>query len=232
VILITGGLGFLGGNMGVHLLQSGKKVLLTRNRSSEIPAILAPYLGEGLEVTPMDVRSMTTICEAIKKYKVESIIHGVSIYEGRGSLGQAVDVNVTGTQNVLEAARLMNVGRVTFVSSEGVNQGRKGTVPLKEEEFFWVRSDRYIPVTKKMAELLCMMYQKEYKMDIVITDIELPEMDGWTVLDQLKYDLNTRHIPVHILSVAEDRQRGLNQGALAFLNKKNTFLLTQKKLAC
>ena len=127
-------------------------MLLTRNRNTQVPSILAPYVGKGLEIAPMDVTSITTICDAIKRYKVRSIVHGASIYEGRGTLFQAVDVNVAGTGNVLEAARLMDVGRVTFVSSEGVNQGRKGTTPLKEEEFFWARSDRYIPVTKKMAE--------------------------------------------------------------------------------
>ncbi len=169
MILITGGLGFLGGNLGKYLLDKGRQVLLTRNRNVEVPSILKPHVGKGLEIAPMDVTYLTTICDAIKKYKIKSIIHGASIYEGRGSLFQATEVNVTGTANILEAARLMDVGRVTFVSSEGVNQGRKGTTPLKEEEFFWARSDRYIPATKKMAELLCFIYQKEYKMDIVVT---------------------------------------------------------------
>ena len=169
MILITGGLGFLGGNLGKYLLDNGQEVLLTRNRNVEVPTILAPYLGKGLEIAPMDVTAITTICDAVKKYRVKSIIHCASIYEGRGSLYQATEVNVTGTANILEAARLMDVSRITFVSSEGVNQGRKGSTPLKEEEFFWARSDRYIPATKKMAELLCFIYQKEYKMDIVIT---------------------------------------------------------------
>jgi UDP-glucose 4-epimerase len=169
MILITGGLGFLGGNLGKYLLDKGQGVLLTRNRNFQVPELLTPYLGKGLQIAPMDVTSITTILDAIKKYGVKSIIHGASIYEGRGSLGQAVDVNVNGTGNILEAARLLNVNRVTFVSSEGVNQGRKGTTPLKEEEFFWARSDRYIPATKKMAELLCFIYKKEYKMDVVIT---------------------------------------------------------------
>lgn len=169
MILVTGGLGFLGGNLGRYLLEKGHEVLLTRNRNIEVPTILAPYVGKGLQIAPMDVTSLTTVLDAIKKYKVKSIIHGASIYEGRGTLFQAMDVNVAGTANILEAARLMDVGRVTLVSSEGVNQGRKGTTPLREEEFFWARSDRYIPATKKMAELLCFIYQKEYKMDIVIT---------------------------------------------------------------
>ena len=47
-------------------------------------------------------------------------------------------------------------------------------------------------------------------------------MDGWTVLDRLKHDPKTRHIPVHIISATEGRQRGLKQGALAFLEKPVT----------
>jgi hypothetical protein len=44
-------------------------------------------------------------------------------------------------------------------------------------------------------------------------------MDGWMVLDRLKHNPTTRHIPVHILSVEEGRQRGLQQGAIAYLQK-------------
>lgn len=169
MILITGGLGFLGGNLARYLLDQGKEVLLTRNRNAQIPEILSLYVGKGLQVVPMDITSITTVFDALKKYGVESIVHAASIFEGKGTLAQAVDVNVSGTGNILEAARIMGVGRVTFVSSEGVNQGRKGVSMLKEEEFFWARSDRYIPVTKKMSELLCFMYKKEYKMDLVVT---------------------------------------------------------------
>jgi UDP-glucose 4-epimerase len=169
MILITGGLGFLGGNLGRYLLDLGHQVLLTRNRNVQIPDILTPYVGKGLQIASMDITLLTTILDAVKKYKVTSIVHGAAIYEGKGSLYQAMEVNVMGCANILEAARLKGVGRVTFVSSEGINQGRKDTTPLKEEEFFWARSDRYIPSTKKMAELLFFIYQKEYKMDIVIT---------------------------------------------------------------
>jgi HAMP domain-containing protein/CheY-like chemotaxis protein/signal transduction histidine kinase len=60
---------------------------------------------------------------------------------------------------------------------------------------------------------------RDFKPDAITLDIRLPEMDGWTVLDRLKHDPNTRHIPVHIVSVEEGRQRGLQLGAIAYLQK-------------
>jgi HAMP domain-containing protein/CheY-like chemotaxis protein len=60
---------------------------------------------------------------------------------------------------------------------------------------------------------------QDFKPDAITLDIRLPEMDGWTVLDRLKHDPNTRHIPVHIVSVEEGRQRGLQLGAIAYLQK-------------
>ncbi|HAG85431.1 MAG TPA: hybrid sensor histidine kinase/response regulator, partial [Cyanobacteria bacterium UBA12227] len=63
---------------------------------------------------------------------------------------------------------------------------------------------------------------QEFKPDAITLDIHLPDMDGWTVLDRLKHDPNTRHIPVHILSVEEGQQRGLQLGAIAYLQKPVT----------
>jgi CheY-like chemotaxis protein len=60
---------------------------------------------------------------------------------------------------------------------------------------------------------------REYKPDAVTLDIDLPGVDGWTVLDRLKHAPATRHIPVHILSGVGKRQRGLRLGALSYLEK-------------
>jgi len=59
---------------------------------------------------------------------------------------------------------------------------------------------------------------RQFKPDAIMLDIRLPEMDGWTVLDRLKHDPNTRHIPVHIISVESERQRACNWG-VAYLQK-------------
>jgi CheY-like chemotaxis protein/signal transduction histidine kinase len=60
---------------------------------------------------------------------------------------------------------------------------------------------------------------QEYQPTAILLDIHLPGIDGWTVLDRLKHDANTRHIPVHVMSVEEGKQRSLQQGAIAYLQK-------------
>jgi CheY-like chemotaxis protein len=56
----------------------------------------------------------------------------------------------------------------------------------------------------------------------VTLDVFLPDMLGWTVLNNLKLDPRTRHIPVQMLSVEEERQHGLSHGAFSYLVKPAT----------
>ncbi|MFN6472953.1 MAG: response regulator [Nostoc sp. SerVER01] len=60
---------------------------------------------------------------------------------------------------------------------------------------------------------------QQFEPNAIMLDIHMPEMDGWTVLDRLKHNPVTRHIPVHILSVDERQQRGLQLGAITYLQK-------------
>jgi hypothetical protein len=63
---------------------------------------------------------------------------------------------------------------------------------------------------------------RDYRPSAVSLDVFLPDMLGWTVLNQLKQDPATRHIPVQVLTLDEDRQHGLARGAFAFVNKPTT----------
>jgi CheY-like chemotaxis protein len=60
---------------------------------------------------------------------------------------------------------------------------------------------------------------REFRPDAITLDINLPDAAGWTILDRLKHDPGTRHIPVHIISGDEDRRRGLALGAMTYLEK-------------
>ncbi|MGO7537325.1 HAMP domain-containing protein [Rhizobium ruizarguesonis] len=63
---------------------------------------------------------------------------------------------------------------------------------------------------------------QDYRPAAISLDIFLPDMLGWTVLSQLKQNAQTRHIPVQIISLDEDRQHGLTRGAFAFMSKPTT----------
>ncbi len=63
---------------------------------------------------------------------------------------------------------------------------------------------------------------KQYLPTAITLDVFLPDMLGWTVLNNLKLDPATRHIPVQVLSVEEERQHGLSHGAFSYLVKPAT----------
>jgi CheY-like chemotaxis protein len=60
---------------------------------------------------------------------------------------------------------------------------------------------------------------REVRPDAITLDIDMPGMDGLEVLDRLKRDPETRHVPVHIISGMEQKREGLKAGAIAFLAK-------------
>src|SRR5207237_7215633 len=60
---------------------------------------------------------------------------------------------------------------------------------------------------------------KQYQPTAVSLDVFLPDMPGWRALSQLKQNPLTRHIPVQIITLDEDRQHGMARGAFAFVTK-------------
>ena len=60
---------------------------------------------------------------------------------------------------------------------------------------------------------------RHHRPDAIVLDIALPGIDGWTVLEHLKDDPDTRPIPVHVVSAALDEQRAIYGGAIAALQK-------------
>jgi CheY-like chemotaxis protein len=63
---------------------------------------------------------------------------------------------------------------------------------------------------------------KQFQPAAVSLDVFLPDMLGWTVLSQLKHNPLTRHIPVQIITLDEDRQHALARGAFSFVSKPTT----------
>jgi CheY-like chemotaxis protein len=67
-----------------------------------------------------------------------------------------------------------------------------------------------------------LLLAREYNPSAISLDVFLPDMLGWTVLNHLKQDSATRHIPVQMLTLDEDRHHGLSRGAFAYVTKPST----------
>jgi len=82
--------------------------------------------------------------------------------------------------------------------------------------------DKGFKVLVAMGGAEALALAREFHPIAVSLDVFLPDMLGWTVLNHLKQDPATRHIPVQMLTLDEDRHHGLTRGAFAFVTKPTT----------
>lgn len=135
------------------------------------------------------------------------------------SAPQAVSEPVSAEQD--SAARLDDVD----ISAVGWPQGSKPVLLIVEDDPTFAGMlaelageagfDSVITASGRMALALA----KERQPAAITLDIGLPDMAGWVVLDVLKHDLATRHIPVNVVSGANDDGRGRRMGAIQTLAK-------------
>jgi HAMP domain-containing protein/signal transduction histidine kinase/DNA-binding response OmpR family regulator len=79
--------------------------------------------------------------------------------------------------------------------------------------------DRGIRALVALRGAAALTLAREFLPGAITLDINLPDMGGWTILDRLKHDPTTRHIPVHVITGDENRRRGLALGAMTYLEK-------------
>lgn len=82
----------------------------------------------------------------------------------------------------------------------------------------FTRQRKYKGIVAVRGDLGIEMAQK-YEPVAILLDIQLPVKDGWEVMEALKSNPKTRHIPVHIMSSLEARKESLQKGAVDFINK-------------
>jgi UDP-glucose 4-epimerase len=120
--LITGGTGLIGTTLADHLLAAGLRVVLFDVALPD--ARLAPLRrhGERLRSVRGDVQALAELCSTIRAHEVDAIVHLAYVLGAVGNAEpeRATRVNVLGTANALEAARLTGVRRVLLASSIAV----------------------------------------------------------------------------------------------------------------
>jgi nucleoside-diphosphate-sugar epimerase len=164
-VLITGGAGFVGSQLGKHLHRNGHEVVLLDNMRFGHPDNLLidgkPF-GTFLH---KDIRTedLAACCKGI-----DTVFHLAGIAAlpvCQTDPREAYDVNVAGVGNVLEASRRSGVRRIIFSSTSAVYEGAKAD-RLREDHP--IAPDLVYSCTKAAAEIACQAFAKNYGMDIVV----------------------------------------------------------------
>jgi UDP-glucose 4-epimerase len=131
--LVTGGSGFIGSNLVDALLARGDEVTIVDDLSTGRRENLEEALGAGAELVEADIRDGEAMTDLAQQRAPELIFHLAAQIDVRRSVADpAFDagINVGGTANVLEAARVAGTRRFVFVSTGGAIYGEGDGKPL------------------------------------------------------------------------------------------------------
>jgi len=166
MILITGGMGFIGLHTARRFLDAGEQVVITQYTTRREPDFIKDEIGKRVFVERVDVTSPHDLTDVVKRHKVTGIIH--LAVPGLAALSAAEDyrVNMLGLINVLEAARANDVKRVTYASSLTVYAGLKDG-PFQEDALLPVQSTNPTEAYKKAWEILGLHYAQRTGLEAV-----------------------------------------------------------------
>jgi len=160
--LITGGAGFIGSHIANTLLQNGKQVRIFDNFSSGKRENLQ---GLDVEIIEGDLRNDDDVNKAVKG--IDIIFHEaafVSVPESMEKPQECLDVNVTGTSKLFEAARRSGVKRVVVASSAAV-YGDSEAYPLSEDTP--LRQLSPYAVSKRIDEMYAELFTNQFGLEVV-----------------------------------------------------------------
>ncbi len=156
--LITGGFGFIGCYLARHLVGEGENIIIfdVATGSRLVDSIRGQF-----KAVRGDLTNWAQIFEVIKTNRVNTIYHLGSLLrpESEENLWLAYQVNVTGTVNILEAARILEVANVIYVSSSG-SYGSYTQATINED--MPQRPETMYGVTKVCSERLGEQYQRKH----------------------------------------------------------------------
>jgi nucleoside-diphosphate-sugar epimerase len=162
--LVTGGAGFIGSHIVRALIAQGASVRVFDNFSTGKRENLEGLSGH-LEILEGDLRDAARVKQAVRG--METVFHEaafVSVSQSMDEPQECLDVNVTGTSLLFDAARHAGVRRVVIASSAAV-YGDSDALPLKEETP--LRPQSPYAVSKRIDEMYAEMFTSYFGLDVV-----------------------------------------------------------------
>ena len=167
-IAVTGGSGFIASHVVDHLIAAGYEVVVIDHR-------VRPHRHD-VQFEDIDILNLSALIQATKG--CDYIFHLAAVsnvnYAHKYPV-YTVDLNITGTANVLEAARLHEIHRVFFASTVWIYTGTRGNGLLGEEEPFYLPDAGHIYTTSKIAsEMIIHNYWQLYQQPFTILRYGIP----------------------------------------------------------
>lgn len=165
--LITG-LGLVGTSYAQLALKRGEPVVFYDVAPRK--DFLAAKLGAAnVAVVQRDVRDLPALIETIQKHKCDTVLHTAGLIGGKVAqpIYTGMQINVMGTINVAEAARLTGVKRLIQISTFGIYD-RRGGEPAPLDEGFRRGPGEAYGNSKVAKELMVEAYQRLYGFELIV----------------------------------------------------------------
>ena len=166
MILIVGGMGFIGLNTAQRLVEVGESVVLGQHSAHRVPDGLRDKLGGQVQAARLDVASAHEVFDVVRRHRVDSIINLMAPPARSASTLGDYQLYTAGLVNVLEAARVFGLRRVSLGSSVGVYNGLPSG-PFREDVGLPVHSPTQVSAFKKGMEMHAHFYAAQAKLDVV-----------------------------------------------------------------
>jgi UDP-glucose 4-epimerase len=156
MILVTGGLGFVGPHTARALLDLGQSCVLTRRNSSHVAEFITDEIGQRVWIEQLDLADREALLELGRRHRITGIVH-LAAAPFAGDPLRYVHHSSETLFNVLEAAQRWEVRRVCLASTIGVYAGALDQPgPLHEDMPLSLHASAplSIPTIKRTAELL------------------------------------------------------------------------------
>jgi UDP-glucose 4-epimerase len=170
-VLITGGMGVIGAETSRKFVREGHRpVVYARHRDDR----LVDDIAEKIDFEAGDVLDVPRLLHVIKHHQITHIVHAAGFVGAVSAANPAlsIQVNVTGTVNVLEGARLFDIRRVVYTSAKGIygpfvgEYGHPNYKPIPED--IPKNPQRIYDSAKQMAEQTALYYAAHHGVDVAI----------------------------------------------------------------
>ena len=166
MILIVGGMGFIGLNTALRFVEAGEQVVISQHSAHRVPDVLKDHVGVGVVTARMDVTNPYEVFDVVRRHGVESIVNLMAPPARSVSTQADYHLYTMGLQNVLEAARTFGLRRVSLGSSVAVYGGLPSG-PFSEDTTLPVHSPTQVSAFKKGMEMHAHYYAAQAKLDVV-----------------------------------------------------------------